>query len=63
MVEEQIDVEGLATDLKRHLAADEGEAAAQLQEKIAKMDQQATFDLPLLGRLGARSESRSCRGL
>ena len=37
MIEEEIDVEGLASDLERHLAADEGEPAAKLQEKVAKM--------------------------
>jgi hypothetical protein len=49
MIEEQIDVEGLTADLERHLAADEGEPAAKLQEKVAKMFEEATLQLPLFG--------------
>ena len=51
MVEEQIDVKGLVPHFERKLAPDEGEAAAQFQEQIAKMDQKPAFDLRLL-RLG-----------
>jgi hypothetical protein len=36
MIEEEIDVEGLTPDFERHLAADEGEPAAKLQEKVTK---------------------------
>jgi hypothetical protein len=49
MIEEEIDVEGLTPDLERHLAADEGEPAAKLQEKVAKMFEEATLELPLFG--------------
>ena len=50
VIEEEIDVKGLPVHGHRHLTADEGEAAAQLQEEIAQMAQQPPFDLPLLGR-------------
>src|SRR6267154_166529 len=52
MIEEEIDVEGLTPDLpdfERHLAADEGEPAATLQEKVTKMFEEATLELPLSG--------------
>ena len=49
VIEEQIDVEGLAVHLERHLATDEGEAAAQLQQKIAQMFEETTLELPLFG--------------
>ncbi len=48
VVREQIDVEGLVRDHRRHLAADEGEAPAKLEQEIAEIDQQAAFELPLL---------------
>ena len=37
MVEEKVEVKGFATNFKRHLAAHERKAAAQLEEKIAKV--------------------------
>ena len=49
MIEEEIDVEGLASDLERHLAADEGESAAKLQEKVAKVLEEPTLELSLFG--------------
>ena len=49
MIEEQIDVEGLASDLERYLAADEGEPTAKLQEKVAKMFEEPTLELRLFG--------------
>src|ERR1700674_4305010 len=49
MIEEEIDVEGLTPDFERHLAADEGEPAAKLQKKLAKMFEEATLELPLFG--------------
>ena len=52
MVEEQVEVEGFPADFKRDLAADERKAAAQLEQKIAQMVQQAAFELPLMSRLG-----------
>ena len=56
MVKEQIDVEGLLVHGHWHLTADEGEAAAQLQEEVAKMRQESPLDLPLLRRLGHSQE-------
>jgi len=40
VLEEQVDVKGLPVHGHRHLTADEGEAAAQLQEEVAQMGQQ-----------------------
>jgi hypothetical protein len=37
VVEGQVEVKGLATGFKRHLAAYERKAAAQLEEQIAKV--------------------------
>jgi len=49
MIEEEINVEGLTPDLKRHLAADKGESSTKLQEKVAKIFEETTFKLPLFG--------------
>jgi hypothetical protein len=48
MIKEQVDIEGLVADDQRDLAADEGESAAQLQQQIAEVEQQAAFELTLL---------------
>lgn len=37
MVKEQVNVKRPPIDFELHLASDEGEAAAQLQQKITKM--------------------------
>jgi hypothetical protein len=39
----------ITPDLERHLAADKGESAAELQEKITKMFEEPTLELPLFG--------------
>jgi len=49
MIEEEIDVEGFTPDFERRLAADEGELAAKLQEKVTKMFEEAPLELPLSG--------------
>ena len=48
MIEEQVDIESLVADLERYLAANKGEAPAQFEKQIAKMDEET------------RSISRSC---
>jgi hypothetical protein len=47
MIEEKINIEGLATHFERHLAADKGKSAAQFQKKVSEMIKQSTLDLPL----------------
>jgi hypothetical protein len=47
MIKKEVNVEGLASDLERYLAADEGKPAAKLQKKIAKMFEEPTLKLPL----------------
>jgi hypothetical protein len=56
VVEEQVEVEGLPVHGQRDLAPHEGEAAAQLQEEVAKMGQESSLDLPLLRSLGHSQE-------
>ena len=56
MVEEQVDIKGLVADHQRNLAADEGEAAAQLEQQIAEVEQQAAFELALLIVVGQGEE-------
>lgn len=48
MVEEQVDVEVLAADGERILAAQQGEAGAHLQQQIAHMGEQAALQVPLV---------------
>ena len=56
VVEEQVEVVGLPVHGQWDLAPHKGEAAAQLQEEVAKMRQESPLDLPLLRRLGHSQE-------
>ena len=55
VVEEQIELEVFATDFKRNLAPDVGEAGARFDEELAQVFQQASFQVALLS-LGGESE-------
>jgi hypothetical protein len=56
VVKPEVDPKLLAADLQRILAADKGEPDAQLQQKIADMLDEPTFDLALLGLCGERKK-------
>ncbi len=47
MVEEQVDIEGLPINFELYLAPDKGESAAELQQRVSKMLEERTFELPL----------------
>ena len=55
MVEEKVDEELVAADFEPVLAADEGEARAELQEEPGHIANQALFDVAFM-RLGAEAE-------
>ena len=38
VIEEQVHIEGLISNRERHLTADEGEAAAKLQQQVAQVE-------------------------
>ena len=56
VVKEQIELEILSSDFKRNLAPDEGEADAQLDEKLAQMCEEFPFQVALLCLLGEGEE-------
>ena len=49
VVEEQVDIEFLATDLEMILLADEGEPLAEFEHELGDMLDQFPLDLPLVG--------------
>ena len=51
VIKEQVDIEGLPINGERHLAGNESKATAQLEQQIAQMGQQITFNLALPGGL------------
>ena len=53
VVKEQVDVEGLPVHFEWHLAADEGEAAAQLQAEDREDGSEARARSPALSRLNS----------
>jgi len=48
VVEEQVEVEVLAADLEVDLAADEGEAGAELEQEAGDVVDQRALDVPLV---------------
>lgn len=52
MVEEQVEVEVLAAHLQMHLAADEREAGAQLEQQLAQVLQEAAMEIAFAGVFG-----------
>jgi len=56
MVEEEIELEILASNFQRNLAPDEGEAHAELDQELAKMRKQSVLEIALLRLLRQSKE-------
>src|SRR5262249_41378207 len=63
MEEQEVDVEVLAVDLKVHLAADEGESNAQLEQEDTNMLEQPTLEVSFLRVRPEREEVEHVRVL
>src|SRR5262249_23809200 len=61
MIEEEIEVEVFAPDFEPVLLADEGEAHAELEEELADMFDEASFEIALFGLSGEREEVECVR--
>ena len=48
MIKEQINVKDVVPDRERDLAAHKGEAPTELEQQVAQMNQQTSFELTLL---------------
>ena len=62
MVEKQIELEVFSSHFERHLAANEGEADAQLNEEQAQVRQESAFEVALL-RLRRKSQEIEVVGI
>jgi hypothetical protein len=61
VVEEEIDLEVLVTDLELHLPSDEREPRAHLEEEAFKVIDQCLLDLALTARVGSAEEVKQVR--
>jgi len=63
LVEEQVEIVLLPADLELGLATEEGEARAEIEEKVAGVDDERLVDLPLGGIRAEREEVEDMRVL
>lgn len=61
MVEEQVDDEVLPADFERHLPADEGESAAELEQEALDVIDERLLDLAFAPRIGGAEEIEQVR--
>jgi hypothetical protein len=56
VIEEQVQIEGLISNRERYLTADEGEAAAKLQQQVPQVKEKTAFEFPFLNGMGEGQE-------
>jgi hypothetical protein len=60
MVNQQVYIERSTINNQGYLAANKGEAAAELKEEVAEVGEQSSLQLPLREWLSEGQESRNC---
>ena len=56
VVEEKIELKIVSSDFERHLGTDECEADAELDEELAQMPEEPSFEIAFLGVVGERQK-------